>query len=183
MEEYAFQLVAELALPATFEFFQQRLHEVLAEGAGRVDGQGAIEQFVQAALVDLADGGQALLEQGIPWRSAVRHAGAVVQQQVANLAYGDAASEPGEDVADLCDLLFGIQTVPLRCALRDNQAVAPLPGTQCHRVHASTSRHLADRQLAVRMRPVSLGAPPDCRCIVTLGHAGCPVSWRCAPGV
>ncbi|MNI30534.1 hypothetical protein D3C73_843830 [compost metagenome] len=73
-------------------------------------------------------------------------------EQFLDLADGDATVEPSEDGLDALYMVGREQPMPLGCALRHDQTVAPLPGAQGHGIDAGQARHFTDGQPAFVQR-------------------------------
>ncbi|MNT41092.1 hypothetical protein D3C72_1774430 [compost metagenome] len=64
-------------------------------------------------------------------------------EPVTHLADGQAVGGPAQDVAYALDILGRVQAMAALGALRANQPMTPLPGTQGHRIDAGQADHIA----------------------------------------
>ncbi len=138
-----------MALPALFEFLQQRQHQLLTQGAWRVERHGLVDRVIDPALGQIADRGYQVLAQRLPFVfDGVRDdLGGV--DKVFNLADRYAAVEPSEDGVDALHVFGAEQPMTFGCALGHDQPVAAFPGAQGHGVDAGLARHFTNRQPAV----------------------------------
>ncbi len=156
VEKHLLQPCIEIVAPAQVEEIEQWQQQLFAQRDGRIQGHGLVELLVEGALRQRCDGFDQLELPGLPvafrWR-----AGRLVEQ-LAYLADGGAALQPGQDRLDAFDLLQRIQAMALGGTLGLEQAVAALPGAQGDGIDAGAASQFADGQQDFRRHCASPGA-------------------------
>ena len=148
VEKHPFQLRTELPLPALFQIVEQGHQQLFAERASGVERHRLIEAIIQAALGQFTDGLHHGLAPGLPVTVGCFGWSRRRVKQRLDLADRDTTIEPQQNVLDALDVFGRKQAMTLGRAVRHDQAIAALPGTQSHGIHTGDARHFTNGQPA-----------------------------------